>query len=120
MNSNSPQYCPFGPCSPFISSQYYEAIRIIVPSSGHYIIYSDSFFDTEGYLYISTFDSASPDQNLYASDDENGGNGQFLLAVALVPSMEYILVVTTNIEPEMGIFTVLVEGSGPVDFADSI
>ena len=76
-------------------SFYYEAIVLIVYSTGNFVVRSSSILDTYGYLYNSSFNPLYPFDNLIASDDDSGGSRQFLLNVTLTYGHSYTLVVTT-------------------------
>ena len=82
LSISNPTYSP--PHQP-IPGHFYDAIRLTVATSGNYTIRSSSVTGTNlyGYLYINNFDPFNPSSNLIASDDNNGGNQQFIFTVAL-------------------------------------
>lgn len=88
------------------NAYYYQAIGVIVYTSGKYTFRSSSALDTYGYFYSSSFDSSNPLQNLIASDDDSGGDRQFLLNVTLTYGTRYILVVTTYAPNTAGSFSI--------------
>jgi hypothetical protein len=63
--------------------------------------------DTYGYLYINSFDSYFPNQNLFSENNNSAGNGQFKFVYFLQPMTVYILVVTTSSENVTGAFSII-------------
>ena len=98
---------------------YYQAIEISAPTTGIYSILCDSIIDTYGYIYNRTFNPGDPDQNLLSSDDDSGGNKQFLVLNALEAMAKYILIVTTYDEMATGSFTVIGQGPDLISFSPS-
>lgn len=95
---------------------YYTAFQITVSTSGTYSFTTDSDLDTVGYLYDSSFDPSDPTANLITDDDDNGDiHLQFLVEAFLHAEHNYVLVVTTHGETQVGQF--LVSATGP-DFAN--
>lgn len=72
--------------------------------------------DTYGYLYHDTFNSSNVKQNMIVSDDDNGGNHQFMLMSSLKTSTKYVLVVTTYVINIVGSFKITANGPGLVQF----
>jgi len=96
-----------------LSAYYYEAIHIIVGTTGIYNLTSYSGMDTYGFLYNGTFNSSNPLENLISQDDETGGNNQFKLTLFLETGVLYTLVVSTYGPVTIGPFSVV--ASGPDD-----
>ncbi|UJR18100.1 hypothetical protein I4U23_005000 [Adineta vaga] len=110
--------------SPFYVRSYgstirfcYQAIEISVSTTGIYTISSNSTIDTYGVLYNNTFNPADPDRNQLSSDDQTGGNDQFLLANILQAMTTYILVVTTYYDGVTGDFSLVGEGPDSISFS---
>ncbi len=101
----SSTYCPKDPCSGPLF--YYQTILINVTTSGYYSIACNSTMDTYGYLYINSFDSYFPNQNLFSENNNSAGNGQFKFVYFLQPMTVYILVVTTSSENVTGAFSII-------------
>ena len=82
LSLTNPTYSPPHQPTP---DHFYDTIRLTVATSGNYTIRSSSVTGTNlyGYLYINNFDPFNPSSNLIASDDNNGGNQQFIFTVAL-------------------------------------
>ena len=72
--------------------------------------------DTCGYIYNNSFDPIFPIQNLLWSDDDGGGNWQFMFKIPLQTVAEYILVATTHYHENTGTFSIIATGPGPVTF----
>lgn len=89
---------------------YYDRYIINVNVAGYYLIRSTSSLDTYGYLYTNSFVSTSPLTNLFASNDDDGGNNQFKLEVFLQPNVIYILVATTYTASVTGSYSVTLSG----------
>jgi hypothetical protein len=99
---------------------YYQAIEVIVPTSGTYMFTSDSELDTMGFFYDTSFDPSSPTTNLITEDDDGGAiNLQFQIEAHLEAGHTYILVITTHGESETGSFSVSAVGSAPVALQSS-
>ncbi|CAF1088909.1 unnamed protein product [Adineta steineri] len=90
---------------------YYQAIQISVSISGFYTISSVSTIDTYGYLYNNSFNSSVPSRNLLSSDDDSGGNSQFMFIIYLQAMAKDVLVATTYTAQIKGIFSII--GLGP-------
>ena len=84
---------------------FYESLRINVSVDGTYRFRSNSTMDTYGYLYNNTFNSSNLRENLLTQDDENGGEGQFLIMQFIRTLTTYVLVVTTYEANVTGPFT---------------
>ena len=97
-------------------SFYYEAIVLIVYSTGNFVVRSSSILDTYGYLYNSSFNPLYPFDNVIASDDDSGGSRQFLLNVTLTYGSSYILVVTTYAPGIIGDYSVTALGPATIIF----
>ncbi|CAF1054190.1 unnamed protein product [Adineta steineri] len=96
---------------------YYQAIKITVLTTGVYAIRCSSTIDTYGYMYNSTFNPVDPNQNLLSSDDDSGGNDQFMLANILQPMTKYILIVTTYAKSVTGRFTLIGKGPDSISYS---
>ncbi|CAF1309186.1 unnamed protein product [Adineta ricciae] len=95
---------------------YYQAILISVDISGGYSIASNSSMDTLGYLYNTTFNSTKPKENLIDSNDDDGGNRQFMFIVMLHSGINYTVVIATYSEDVIGSYDILAEGPGTMSF----
>lgn len=78
--------------------------------SGTYSLRSVSSIDTYGYLYNSLVDLSDPLLNLIASDDDNGGDYQFLFSAYLSSTSTYVLLVTTYNPRVTGSFSIRAAG----------
>ncbi|CAF1591027.1 unnamed protein product [Rotaria magnacalcarata] len=93
------------------ASYYYQAIEVVVSTSGMYTFNSHSDFDTMGYLYDTSFDSSKPTEKLIIEDDDSGDEiHQFGFKLFLEAEHTYILVVTTHLEEQTGSFSVSMTG----------
>lgn len=77
---------------------------------------SSNDLDAYGYMYNNTFRSSSPASNRFLSDDDSGGDYEFMWTASLLPTTVYTLVVTTSSQEQTGTFSVVVVGDGPVGF----
>lgn len=93
---------------------YYQAIRLIVNTSGNYNIVSSSNIDTYAYLYAGTFYPSNISLNYIIQDDDSGGGAQFKLTQLLGSSVIYILVATTYSGNTTGPFSIIVSGPSRV------
>ncbi|CAF4231471.1 unnamed protein product [Rotaria socialis] len=114
-STESPSYCRTNCIAS--DSYYYEAIRVRVSNYGIFSLTSKSNIDTYGYLYINTFDPASPSSNLLLENDDGGGSGQFGLTYSLLIDSIYVLVATTYYPNVTGLFSVSAPGPGFVTFS---
>ncbi|CAF4477102.1 unnamed protein product [Rotaria socialis] len=97
-----------------VANFYYQAIRVIVNTSGNYNITSSSNVDTYGYLYATAFYPSNISLNLIAQDDDSGGSLQFEFARFFNSSVVYILVATTYSGGVMAPFSIIVSGPSRV------
>ncbi|CAM4917550.1 unnamed protein product [Rotaria socialis] len=97
-----------------VANYYYQAIRVIVNTSGNYNITSSSNVDTYGYLYATAFYPSNISLNLIAQDDDSGGSLQFEFARFFNSSVVYILVATTYSGGVMAPFSIIVSGPSRV------
>ncbi|CAF2912153.1 unnamed protein product [Rotaria sp. Silwood2] len=95
---------------------YYQAINIIVNTTGNYTITSNSTVDTYGCLYKNSFNKTRLAFNRVAQNDDSGGNLQFKLTYVLQAGTKYILIVTTYSPLIYGPFSITVSGSASVGF----
>lgn len=98
-------------------NKHYQAIEIIVNTTGTYNIRSLSNIDTVGYLYKGQFDPSNVSLNLIADNDDYQGNNQFYISAYLQAGVRYTLIVTTYGQALItGPFSVIVSGPDYVDF----
>ncbi|CAF4554213.1 unnamed protein product [Rotaria socialis] len=97
-----------------VANYYYQAIRVIVNTSGNYNITSSSNVDTYGYLYATAFYPSNISLNLIAQDDDSGGSLQFEFGRFFNSSVVYILVATTYSGGVMAPFSIIVSGPSRV------
>lgn len=95
---------------------YYEAIEIIVFTSGTYSLTSVSDINTIGYLYEGSFDPFNPSANLLSYSDNGGVGGGFRIDFALLSVRNYILVVTTSQATLTGDFWISTRGPDSIGF----
>ncbi|CAF1166859.1 unnamed protein product [Rotaria sordida] len=99
---------------------YYQAIEVIVATSGAYTFTSDSEIDTMGFFYDTAFDPSNPTANLITENDDGGDISlQFHIEAFLQAEHKYILVVTTHGESEIGSFSILAGGPASVGLRSS-
>lgn len=96
---------------------YYQAIEITVSTAGYYTLLCNSAMDTYGYLYNNSFNYLLPDLDILSSDDDSGGNHQFMFTIPLQSLLKYILVVTTLGEEVIGTFSLIATGPGLLSFS---
>jgi hypothetical protein len=70
--------------------------------------------DAYGFIYRNTFDPLNPLENLLHTQDEKGSDLQFRLNIRLDGDMTYILVMTTYLFKETGVFSITVQGDNKV------
>lgn len=71
--------------------------------------------DTYGCLYDNTFNASFPYENLFASDNDSGGDSQFMFNIFLEAVRKYILVITTYYPKTTGEFSIIATGSDVLD-----
>jgi hypothetical protein len=98
------------------ANKYYEAIQIMVNTSGFYILNSIENLDGYGYLYQSYFNPSNPTYNLLVQDDQSGGDNQFRMQVYLQAGLSYTLVFTTYQQNITGPFSIVASGPSEVEF----
>ena len=92
LTTTSPKFARTGSGSALF---YYEAIQVTISVTGNYTFRSNSNTDMYGYFYFNSFNPLNPLLNLLTSNDDSGGNFQFLLTTYLQTGTIYILVATT-------------------------
>jgi hypothetical protein len=97
-------------------NKYFEAIEIIVNSTGTYTFTSEEYIDGIGVLYQPNFDPYNPSNNLIIEDDQSGGNNRFKFTVSLEAGVLYTLVFTTWGSRVTGPFSVVASGPDSVEF----
>ncbi|CAF4217803.1 unnamed protein product [Rotaria sordida] len=103
----------------FTGNHYYEAIQILVNTTGYYTFKSSSNLDAYGSLYQWEFDPSNPSRNLITQDDDSAGGRQFTFNAFLQAGVSYTLVFTTFGEGETGPFSVVATGPDTVHFTPS-
>ena len=94
---------------------YYDVIGVSVEMTSVLILQSESAIDTYAYLYNASFDPIVPYQNIYTSDDQSGGDGQFSISRNLIADQQYYLVVSTKVPETTGPFKVIASGQASAD-----
>jgi hypothetical protein len=117
LTTNSYTYSPPHQPTP---NHYYQLIQVIAEKSGDYTFQSTSAINLYVYFYKNNFNVYNPSLNVIASDDNSGGNGQFLFTVSLQAGVEYILLVTTYNAYVTGSYTITASGPGYVVFIATV
>jgi hypothetical protein len=99
-----------------LPNYFYEALAFNVSIAGDYTFWSHSYMNTYGYLYRDDFNPRRPTMNRLSGDDDGCGNQQFHITHRLLPSMKYVLVVTTQLASDTGKFSVIEMGPAPIQF----
>lgn len=108
LSINSPTFIrPYGDDGTYYP---YEALQLIIRTSGTYSLRSYGSMDTYGCLYQLSFDSSDRWQNLLTCNDDSAGDGQFLISRSLQYSSTYILVVTTYLDDDIGNYSIGAQG----------
>ena len=115
LTRNSSYFCLGGNCSAY-GLHYYQSIGFMTATSGEYVIQSNSSLDTVGYIFNSTVRQTTDVSGALMSDDESGGNGQFLMRISLRAMFNYTLLVTTSLSNITGSFSVSGGGDPPINF----
>jgi hypothetical protein len=89
---------------------------VTVNTTGSYTFTNTSNIYTYGYICQGSFYPSSPCVNMFAENDQDGGNNQFPFTVSLRADTKYILVVTTYIGNVIGSFSVDVSGPNNAPF----
>ncbi len=101
------------------NSLYFCAIQVMVSESGSYSFTSTSDVHyIAGYMYINSFDPASPNSNLFEYD-VSGPDGNYpylVMTVYLSQGDVYILVITTFWPKTIGTFMITATGPAAVTF----
>ncbi|CAF4113119.1 unnamed protein product, partial [Rotaria sp. Silwood2] len=106
LNTTSPTFTRNGTLGIF----YFEAIKVIVNATGNYTVQSNCSIDSYGYLYLNNFNSTNVALNLVASNDDSGGNNQFLITYTLQAGTTYILIFTTYLPNVTTPFSIMARG----------
>jgi hypothetical protein len=109
-------YCPDGDCSTN-GLFYYQPIGFMTPTSGVYVIQSNSTLDTVGSIFNSTMRQITDLSVSVMDDDESGGNSQFLMTISLQAMFNYTLLVRTYFPNITGPFSVSARGDAMVTFS---
>lgn len=89
---------------------YYESIQVKVFESGYYSIRSYGNMDAYGLIYRNTFNPLKPSENLFQTEDDSSLDDQFRFDLRLDSDITYVLVVTTYLLKEIGLFSIIVQG----------
>ncbi|CAF0778639.1 unnamed protein product [Adineta ricciae] len=110
ITTNSPKYC-----RDYKSRSYhYETLEINVKKPGPYVIWSESEYDTYGYLYKDNFDPLQPFGNLLFQHSGKCNQHQLKFFVDLEANIKYILVITTYYPNHTGNFSIFISGDNDV------
>ncbi len=99
------------------ASYHYEAIQVVVATTGTYTFKSISNLDTYGYLYNQSFDPSYASENLIIEDDEMGKLHQFQMTATLEAGVPYVLVVSTFNSNVVGPYSVVATGPDNVYYS---
>ena len=94
--------------------EYYQALRINVAVSGHYVIWSSTL--TGFVLYRDTVDPLYHLRNQLVNKFTGGGDRRFRMYASLQANTTYILVVSMGGSNTMGPFSITSEGAASVIF----
>jgi hypothetical protein len=97
------------------TDKYYQAIQIMVNTTGTYTLSSISGMDSYGCLYQDTFNPFNLSTNQLLCNDDSVGN-QFKITYNLTVGVSYILIFTTYASNITGSFTVVGSGQDNVYF----
>ncbi len=117
LTTNSLKYSPPHQPTP---NHYYELTQVLVGTTGDYTFQSNSTINLYGYLYKNSFNAKNPSMNLITSDNNSGGNKQFLFTASLQLGVVYILLVTTYNANVTGSYIVNVSGPSNVIFVSIV
>ncbi|CAF4047292.1 unnamed protein product, partial [Rotaria sp. Silwood1] len=110
LNNTSPTFYRTGNSNIF----YFEAIKVTTNTTGNYTFISNSGIDSFGYLYVNSFNSSNITSNLVTSNDDSGGNAQFLVIYTLQAGTTYILIFTTYSPNVITSFSIMALGPARV------
>ncbi len=82
--------------------------------NGYYSFRSYATIDAYGLIHKNTFNPLNPSENLLNIDDNSGSDLQFQLNILLSDDMTYVLVMTTYLLKETGIFAIVALGDNKV------
>ena len=113
MTSVSPKFNrPFGSAATY----YYQAIQVVVASTGAYTFTSSGTLDAYGIIYTSNFLASAPTVNIITQDDGRDHGSQFKMTAYLKAGVDYVLVFTTHVEDTIGSFSIIANGPDQVTF----
>ena len=115
LTRNSLYFCPGASCAAN-GLYYYKPIGFMTATSGDYVIQSNSTLDTYGYIFNSTVRQITGVSGALMSDDESGGNSQFLMTISVQAMFNYTLIATTFAANVTGPFSVSATGDPPLTF----
>jgi hypothetical protein len=95
---------------------FYVALEFNVSINDYYSIWSQSNFDTYGYLYREVFTPSQPSINQLAYNHGRCGNRQLGIDYELLSNTTYVLVVTTNLRSNTGNFSLIAVGPAAINF----
>ena len=99
-----------------VVSSYYQAVRFKVIDNMPFTFYSQSQFETLGYMYQGAFNPLNPYVNWITDGENSCGNGQFSIRTSLKGNTTYILVVTVKSSGALGNFSIHSWGPAPLQF----
>ena len=97
-------------------SSYYQAVQFKVIDNGPFIFYSQSQFETLGYIYQGAFNPLNPYVNRIRDGDNSCRNGQFSIHTSLKGNTTYTLVITVKSSGAFGNFSIHSWGLAPLQF----
>ena len=115
LTSNSLTFCRVGTCASTIFFRY-QPIGLMTTMAGLYAIRSNSSLDTVGFLFDTAVIQIADGSEAIRSNDDDGGDSQFLILMSLQAMFNYTLVVTTYNPNVTGPFLVSAGGNASVTF----
>jgi hypothetical protein len=101
--------------SSFATATPYDVFKFTVDTSGSYtFVNTVANFDSFGLLYQNAFNPLTPLTNAIISNDDGGGNAQYLFTTTLSTNTNYFLVTTGYENFRYGRFTTNIDSIGNV------
>lgn len=108
LTANGQTYSPTG-CS--FPNHYYDALELIIETTGYYRFSSNSSIGLHAYIYQDAFDPLNPSFELRAKKDGQLG---FRMTLFLRAETTYVLVVTSVNAQQIGSFSIVLAGPDDV------
>lgn len=98
----------------YYASFYYDVLKVVASVAGIYTFTNKASVGTYSYLYLPSFNAASPEENLFSTGYRLDTQNEYVISINLESDTAYYLVVTTSEYLQTGEYQLTATGPAKV------